>query len=77
MCDPDALFDESNLLPGVVDLVKFDSVGNRALGVIDSDVHARLASGCWPDSTEWDWLPAGFHRKVSGNVMLFNPPPPS
>jgi hypothetical protein len=26
---------------------------------------ARLASRCWPDFTERDWLPAGFVRKVS------------
>ena len=26
--------------------------------------HARLASGCWPGSTGWDWLPTGFQREV-------------
>src|SRR5262249_15515087 len=26
----------------------------------------RLASGCWPSSTGWDWLPTGLLRKVSG-----------
>jgi hypothetical protein len=26
---------------------------------------ARLASGCGPRSTGWDWLPTGFQRKVS------------
>ena len=26
---------------------------------------ARLASGRWPSSTGWDWLPTGFLRKVS------------
>jgi len=26
--------------------------------------HARLASGCWPGSAGWDWLPTGFLRKV-------------
>jgi hypothetical protein len=33
--------------------------------------HARLAFGCWQDS----WIPTGFLREVSGNVMLSNPPP--
>ena len=27
--------------------------------------HARLASGCWPNSTRRDWLPAGSPRKLS------------
>ena len=27
-------------------------------------LHARLASGCRPGSTGWDWLPTGFLRKV-------------
>jgi hypothetical protein len=27
--------------------------------------HARLASGCWLGFAGWDWLPTGFHRKVS------------
>ena len=35
-----------------------------------TDAHARLAFGCWPDSAEWDWLPTGFQREVSGNVMF-------
>jgi hypothetical protein len=26
---------------------------------------ARLASGRWPSSTGWDWIPIGFLRKVS------------
>ncbi len=26
---------------------------------------ARLASGCWPGSSGWDWLPTGLPRKVS------------
>ncbi len=30
--------------------------------------HARLASGCWPDSARRDWLPAGSLRKVSGLI---------
>lgn len=30
---------------------------------------ARLASRCWPDSTERDWLPAGFQRKVSRMLL--------
>jgi hypothetical protein len=29
--------------------------------------HARLASGCWPGSAGRDWLPAGFHRRVSAH----------
>ncbi len=28
-------------------------------------VHARLASGWWPASTEREWLPAGLQREVS------------
>ena len=31
--------------------------------------HARLASGCWPDSSGRAWLPAGFHRKVSRCIL--------
>src|SRR5262249_497895 len=31
---------------------------------------ARLASGCWPGSTRWDWLPTGFQRKVSELFLL-------
>ena len=31
--------------------------------------HARLASGCWPDSSGRAWLPAGFHRKVSSCIL--------
>ena len=31
--------------------------------------HARLASGCWPDSSGRAWLPAGFHRKVSQGIL--------
>jgi hypothetical protein len=27
-------------------------------------LHARLASGCRPGSTGWDWLPTGFLREV-------------
>ena len=30
---------------------------------------ARLASGCWPGSTGWDWLPTGFQRKVSSCLL--------
>ena len=30
---------------------------------------ARHASRCWPDSTERDWLPAGFQRKVSRMLL--------
>src|SRR4030042_6148155 len=31
--------------------------------------HARLASGCWPNSSGRAWLPAGFHRKVSRCIL--------
>jgi len=31
--------------------------------------HARLASGCWPDSSGRACLPAGFHRKVSRCIL--------
>ena len=32
--------------------------------------HARLASGCGPGSTGWDWLPTGLLRKVSAMYSL-------
>jgi hypothetical protein len=31
---------------------------------------ARLASGCWPGSAGWDWLPTGFQRTVSETYSL-------
>lgn len=36
---------------------------------------ARLASGCWPGCTGWDWLPTGFLRMVSKieSLHLFLP----
>jgi hypothetical protein len=34
--------------------------------------HARLASGCWPDSTGRAWVPAGCLRKVSDHVILLS-----
>src|SRR5215471_1877933 len=39
--------------------------------------HARLASGCWPGSTGWDWLPTRLQRKVSEVVVTSRPPFPS
>ena len=39
--------------------------------------HARLASGCWPDSSGRAWLPAGFQRKVSRLYPTSHPPFPS
>lgn len=39
--------------------------------------HARLASGCGPDSTGRDWLPAGFRRKVSDLLLTSLPPFPN
>ena len=33
-------------------------------------IDARLASGCGPGSTRWDWLPTGFRRKVSDLLLL-------
>src|SRR5687768_5081802 len=30
---------------------------------------ARLASGCWPDSTGWAQQPTGFLRKVSSMLL--------
>jgi hypothetical protein len=38
---------------------------------------ARRACRCWPDSTERDWLPAGFLRKVSLMLLTSLPPFPS
>ena len=38
--------------------------------------HARLASGCWPGSTGWDWLPTGLLRKVSAMHSLHPSPFP-
>ena len=38
---------------------------------------ARLTSGCGPGSTRRDCLPAGFLRKVSGQLPTFLPPFPS
>jgi hypothetical protein len=38
----------------------------RFVGWVAPPLHARLASGCWPSSAGWDFLPTGFHRKVSG-----------
>ena len=31
--------------------------------------HARLASGCWPNSSGRAWLPVGFQRKVSRCIL--------
>src|SRR5262245_58752104 len=39
--------------------------------------HARLASGCWPCSTGWDWLPTRLRRKVSEVIVTSRPPFPS
>src|SRR6516162_1453332 len=39
--------------------------------------HARLASGCWPSSAGWDWLPTRLQRKVSEVVITSHPPFPS
>ena len=38
-----------------------------ARGVAPQD--ARLASGCWPDSTGWALCPTGFLRKVSSMLL--------
>src|SRR5262245_22778827 len=36
---------------------------------------ARLASGCWPDSTGWALCPTGFLRKVSSCFLHLSPFP--
>ena len=36
----------------------------RFVGCVAPPLHARLASGCRPGSTGWDWLPTGLLRKV-------------
>ena len=36
---------------------------------------ARLASGCWPGFAGRDWLPAGFHRRVSELCYISFPLP--
>jgi hypothetical protein len=36
---------------------------------------ARLASGCWPGSTGWDWLPTRSLRKVLKVPSLHSSPP--
>jgi hypothetical protein len=50
------------------------STGGLRFAVVIAGPHARLASGCWPSSTGWDWLPTRLLRKVSDRC---HPPFPS